>query len=1085
MTRRRRALRVGACLALACAFWTWAGICRADMPAAASPELPWSRAADTLFQNITATNGLLFSVVDRVVQDSAGYIWLQTQNGLVRWDGYRPQFFRPNRKDPHALPTSIVAGLIAGRQGRIWVGANHGEMAYYDPALGHFVRVQVSVDEAADMLVQQLAQESPRRYWAATSTGLYRVDEETPSDPQRVSAMRSVLAPGMPKEVFNSVLFDARGQGWAGGHSGLYLKRDGAANFERFSMPGPANQVIHVLGAVGDTLWVYGMHKVYTLDVSSMVVHEVTSLQTVIESVGADFTSVVRADAGHTWFGTRKGIAVLDNATQQVRFIRHDPLRMDSLLSDNVRHIFKDRSGLIWVGTDLGLSIYDPSQRAVSTLTQMGNVAPILSLPDGRVLLSVARGDLTDLRQIGPFDDHPRPFVKANEAALAGGKEVNTMLQLDDGTIAIGTKTGLFRFDATGRLLQKRVQPPEVTSLWRDGQTLWIGTAAEGLWSVDLGRSDFRPRRFPMAPDPRIASIDLVGPRMGTMRMIVSLGNLLLLDESTGTVHPPVADDAAAGELSGSFVPYMEQDAKGRIWVATAENGLYILAPGKMPGHFTARHFTTEEGLPSNFVDTVLFDRKGTAWLSTDGGLASMDPDTLALKVYDRKDGVSIPDYWAHSGAVTSDGSLLFGSHLGVTVMRPSLLKSWDYEPPTVVTSIQIGDSPRQIDAVPAMLTVPAKEQKFAVEFAALDYSAPMLNRYRYQLEGYDEHWIETDPTRRTASYTNLKPGRYMLRLQGSSRTGQWGGERRLSVEVLPNWYQTWWFTAAMVGVLGVTVGLGHLVLTARLRRHRAALEHAVRLRTQEVMKQKQMVDQKAKELEAVNRQLELISLTDPLTGLNNRRYLDQCIEADTAAVLRRHEEAAMAEQRTAGAKLSFFMVDLDHFKSVNDVYGHAAGDAVLKDVAARLRAIKRESDRLVRWGGEEFMLVTRETEHAAARVIGERICKAMSERPFEMAPGVLVRKTCSVGFATYPFSDDAPKAIGWQQVVEVADHALYLAKQGGRDAWVGLSAGHALGMSVEAAKAAVADVRRSLVDGRLTFDSRRPMPIVNDMAVT
>ena len=215
-------------------------------------------------------------------------------------------------------------------------------------------------------------------------------------------------------------------------------------------------------------------------------------------------------------------------------------------------------------------------------------------------------------------------------------------------------------------------------------------------------------------------------------------------------------------------------------------------------------------------------------------------------------------------------------------------------------------------------------------------------------------------------------------------------------------------------------------------------------------------------QLEQVNRQLEQASTTDALTGLHNRRYLTQCIAADVAAVHRRREEGEM------DAGICFFMVDLDHFKSVNDTYGHAAGDAVLREVARRLEAVARQSDRLIRWGGEEFLLVARDTSLSEAEALADRLCEAMRAAPFELLPGVRVARTCSVGFAALPLFGARPQAADWSDVVDMADRALYLAKAGGRDGWVGLAAGPALAPEVAAVRAAAEDVELAQADGRL-----------------
>ncbi|MES2262851.1 MAG: diguanylate cyclase [Pseudomonadota bacterium] len=195
-------------------------------------------------------------------------------------------------------------------------------------------------------------------------------------------------------------------------------------------------------------------------------------------------------------------------------------------------------------------------------------------------------------------------------------------------------------------------------------------------------------------------------------------------------------------------------------------------------------------------------------------------------------------------------------------------------------------------------------------------------------------------------------------------------------------------------------------------------------------------------ELEQAYKALEQVSLTDQLTGLRNRRFFLQHVDADVAMSLRRHEAPAVADSGTVATPdrdLVFFMVDLDHFKEVNDRYGHAAGDAVLVQMQERLREVFRESDYLVRWGGEEFLVLARATHRGQAKTMAERIRSAVAHRDFTLPDGTSLTKTCSIGFACFPFLPSQPRLLSWPQVVELADQGLYIAKHSGRNAWAAL----------------------------------------------
>ncbi|HEY1091909.1 MAG TPA: GGDEF domain-containing protein, partial [Burkholderiaceae bacterium] len=270
--------------------------------------------------------------------------------------------------------------------------------------------------------------------------------------------------------------------------------------------------------------------------------------------------------------------------------------------------------------------------------------------------------------------------------------------------------------------------------------------------------------------------------------------------------------------------------------------------------------------------------------------------------------------------------------------------------------------------------------------------------------------------------YSGLPPGSYRLRVQGSNRDGRWSAhEAALPLRVQAAWHQTWVFRgAAALTAVALLVGLVRLRLRAlRLRGER--LEAVVLERTTE--------------LRDAYRRIETASLTDPLTGLNNRRFLEQAMPADFELAARRHADPT----RGTDAHLVLLMLDLDHFKQINDRHGHAAGDAVLVQTAQLLRQALRASDHVVRWGGEEFLVVARFVERDAGAPLAEKLRAAVAGHEFRLPDGQILKRTVSVGFATWPFAAGQCARPELDTLHRVADAALYAAKRSWRDAWVGV----------------------------------------------
>ena len=323
-----------------------------------------------------------------------------------------------------------------------------------------------------------------------------------------------------------------------------------------------------------------------------------------------------------------------------------------------------------------------------------------------------------------------------------------------------------------------------------------------------------------------------------------------------------------------------------------------------------------------------------------------------------------------------------------------------------MVSELRIDGMPQLSRHPIGALQIGPSQRSFSVEFAALDYADPQRSRYAHQLDGFDTEWIESGSDFRIASYSNLEPGNYLLRVRATNRSGDLeqpgAGDRR-------------------PGGAGVVAAYGHADAwqrpcwccccsgierwrTGHLRRGKLALEGKVQQRTAEL-------ERVAAALQLESAALEEASMTDSLSGLRNRRFLMRYIEAESRLVVRRHTDHEKREGSPSDdSDLIFFLIDIDHFKQINDQHGHAAGDAVIAQMRERLQQVFRDSDYLVRWGGEEFLIVARGTSRVHAASLAERVLHAVSDEPFALNDGNLLHKTCSVGFSCFPLSPTHPR---------------------------------------------------------------------------
>ena len=311
-------------------------------------------------------------------------------------------------------------------------------------------------------------------------------------------------------------------------------------------------------------------------------------------------------------------------------------------------------------------------------------------------------------------------------------------------------------------------------------------------------------------------------------------------------------------------------------------------------------------------------------------------------------------------------------------------------------------------------------------EFTSTTFQEPKSIFIQYKLNGYDKEWKKLeDATKRQVVYTNLPAGNYQFLVKAANNSGVWQKEpTSLSFRIAPYFYETWWFIIAIIVIIVFLLKLWY--------------KKRVLLYEKQQLQLKEEVEKRTEELSIANEKLINISYTDPLTGLKNRRYLREQISKDIAYFNRLKLSPANINSTTV-----LMMVDIDHFKMINDTFGHSAGDKVIIRISEILSAELREDDYIVRWGGEEFLIVARAIERVNACSLSQRLCKKIEQTNFdsELTPKKSV--TCSIGFALLPFFEDSSQVdLPWEEVIDIADKALYLVKQNGRNGWATFSAG-------------------------------------------
>lgn len=1022
-----------------------------------APGMLQEGAQDIQFEHLDTANGLANPVVTAFAEDGDGFLWVGSQSGLQRWDGYGFQSYKTVLGKVDSLPDDLVQALYTDWRGRLWVGTSSGGMAMYDRGHDHFIRYRSNPNDLNRVNVFAITGDGGHGLWVASATGLDHLDTDT----GKFTHVALAAIGGRQPQQATALLWTTDGTLWVGTEKGLERSSrpdtivPGQSTFLAVTLPvakDVASDVTVLFQDHAGRIWIGTSHGAYIEERPTTDSNRgrAEGLPRVLTATGPGseflstqhYLSIAETSSGEVWMGTQdEGILGVTAGASgpgapawQVRHIQNDQAVPTTLSDDMVYALYLGKPGIMWAGTRRGVSFADTTERSVFTMLSGSshsnvihdtNVYSLLGRTDGSVWLGLGKHGIEILDSSGRETANLVPGTEHPETTLPLGS-LNGLVEAGDGTVYVATQRGLYRATPTGtgqrpgtprltRMALGGATTLNITRVLPDGGRLWIGSD-EGLWLLDDAKGTGpakRPEMRGQLGDPRVTVLmrdDESSLWIGTQN------GLDRIDLNTHALEAILPDPADPSGLGGGYISSLLRDRKGRLWVGTFSGGIDVLVGRDVNGK--ARFHRIVDGLPNENIDMLLEAADGKIWASTDGGLAMIDPDTFEMQVLKHADGGVLPAYWNDAGTITANGELLFGGIGGLTVVRPQLVKQWTYQPPVVVTNARIGSTeipPSRfnsgLDVYPIWIS--PNDNNLTLGFTALDYTAPELNHYEYKLDGFDQNWIPADATRRLARYTNLPPGDYVLELRGSNRQGVWAPVRQVRIRVLPAWFQTWWFKIVAV-LLGALLVYGMMLLaTAYLRRQQRELERQVALRTSEL-------EQMTVELKDSQQRLEHMAYTDALTNLPNRRMFTE------------HFRQLLALKRRQKGSFCLLLMDFDDFKDINDTHGHDAGDYVLISMAERMLELVRESDCLARLGGDEFGLLLGQTDGVEGI---DMVCRKLVES-FEapiMFDGAELRTAPSIGISVYPFDGDTQDTL-----YKTADLALYEAKRkgGNRCSW-------------------------------------------------
>ena len=982
----------------------------ADHPPRANGPLPVPDHPRYAIQHIGEAIGLGTASVTSLAQDRQGFMWVGTQTGLYRFDGMKAQSF--GRRE--GMLDDLVEQLLESPDGILW--AVVGPHIYRFDGL-RFSAVDLPQGVEVRGVPQTLAVLPGGEAYVATENGLLLLHTAGPSGEVPTSHLLSTSS-GLPLRHVTAVAAAPDGNIWFGAESQLGILRPGAQEPKMLSIQGiPAEDLVAIITDGLGRVWLRTHGHVGYLTPS--LAQYVPADEGVPVALNFGLPAVDRS--GNLLLPTVRGL-FRRNGNNWVTVNEKQGLSTSGAYT-----ALEDRENAIWVGlAGTGMDRWAGSENWFGWGEMEGLPDPVVwcVMRDAQQRLWVGTNNGLAMWDSGAH----RWRIWREKDGLAGITVSQLVLAGDGGIWALSVPGGLTRINPHTLAATKVKLPgsgdkaPIALAVSPDG-TLWIG-ARTVLYSVRTGASipviheislpeeiQRKTRAISFAPD-------------GTMWAGGPTG-LARFDGSQWVVF------TKANGLRDDQVELLLALSHDEVWLCYRESqGLtHARVEG---GKLSVHDFTVQQGLRSDSVYLLGRDFQGRIWAGGDRGIDLLN-DEGVITHFDHASGLLWDDVGEGYTWNDPDGSVFIATSRGLSRYRPGGAVAAQKPPAVVLTSAQLGG---EEFLNRSGVEVPHDSGTLVAEFAAMTFRNPETIRCQYRLEGLEREYQET--AQREVRYPALPPGHYRFDVRCGSMVSGWSlALAQFSFSVRPPWWANWWARLVALLLLGLAVRALLVYRIRRLEGDRLMLEQAVA--------------ERSAELARANAELQAMSLTDPLTKVRNRRFFRETIESDAMQVVRAYRRAGANAGPIEHGDLIFYFVDLDHFKRVNDEYGHYAGDRVLMECARRLTHIVRQSDLLIRWGGEEFLVVLRSGTRADGDILARRLLRLMGEEAFDIGDGKMISMTCSIGWAAFPWITSQPDALSVDDVLVLADRSMYAAKEAGRNYAVGIAPGAELLRETEA----------------------------------
>jgi len=784
------------------------------------------------FEHISVEQGLSHTKVFCIFQDSKGFMWFGTGDGLNKFDGYNFTVYRHNPADSSTLSNGSIKDVYEDQSGNLWIATSGGGINRFDRETVTFTRFTfdqnnpVSIPSNFTNIITSFNYSDKETFWIGTSEGLSKFDPETEQFTHLPHTDK-----GYPYSYIATMVVDSTGKVWIGSTAdGIHRFDPETGQYTSFrhdpDMPHSIsnNRIYSIFLDKSGILWIgtenSGLNRFDPENYRFIrYQHDPNDRQTLSDNW---ITSILEGRSGTLWLSTAGGgLNVLDRQTEWFTAYMHDPVDLNSISDNTAMCTYEDRSGVLWVGTWGGINKIDSRKTKFVDIRQHPGDPNSLS---GRFIWSICKSN---------YRDKPTLWIGTktnglNKLDLASGNIkqykhdlsnpnsipsnfISALCDDRSGILWIGTYgQGLIKYNRESQKFTRYKYDPDnpgsisgniINCIIEDSSgLLWIGTQGLGLNRFDKNTEKFtligRKLDVPNVYEDRSGNLWIAGAGLKKLDR--------KREKLTSYWHNP--EDPSSISSNSTTVIYETTEYDRRVlWVGTDDSGLNRFDPesGK------SKIYTINDGLPSNVINGILKDNDGNLWLSTNDGLSKFNPQNETFRNYDVADGLLGNQLNPRVCCKTADGQMFFGGTKGLNAFYPGKLKDNLQTPEIVITDFQIFNKPVEINKNKIAvdkdnyllekhiselrdIELSYRENIFSFEFAALDYRSPQKNQYAYKMEGVDPDWVYTNASRRFATYTQLDPGEYVFKVKGSNNDGLWNEEgTSIKIIITPPWWRT------------------------------------------------------------------------------------------------------------------------------------------------------------------------------------------------------------------------------------------------------------------------------------------------------